>query len=86
LYYSGTRDTKYLKITETYWIAKAIMGQYLEWTMEEKDSILYAIHIFEGKFELLCQSKFGIKINFFPRESVESINNKRGAHPTPWEL
>ena len=35
--------------------------------MEEKHSILYAIHIFEGKFELLCQSKFGIKINVFPR-------------------
>lgn len=64
--YSKTKDTKYFKIVETYWTVKAMLGQALELTTEEKRDILHTIHIFEGKFELLCLSKFRIRFKVSP--------------------
>jgi hypothetical protein len=52
-FYSRTRDIKYFKVLEKYWIVKAMVGQALEKSMEERRDIMHSIRIFEGKFELL---------------------------------
>jgi hypothetical protein len=55
-FYSKTRETKYFKIVEIYWIVKAMVGQALHKSRREQVDLLHAIHILEGKFELFCHS------------------------------
>ena len=50
-----TRDTKFFKIDEIYFLLKTLIAQDLEKNKEEKQDILHTIIIFEGKFEAICK-------------------------------
>jgi hypothetical protein len=65
-FYSRTRETKYFKLAETYWIVKAMVVQAVEKTRKENEATLHAVKILEGKFELFCKSQFGIKFRVTP--------------------
>jgi hypothetical protein len=67
--YSCTRETKFFKTMELYWHVKAMVAQTLEKCMVEQTKILHTIEIFQGKFELMCQSAYGIKFKVLKASS-----------------
>lgn len=69
--YSRTPETKYFKLAETYWIVKVTVAQAVEKTRKVNESTLHKVKILEGKFELFCQSHFGIKFRVTPEGKNE---------------
>jgi hypothetical protein len=62
LAYWRKRDTKYLRIAETYQLVKTLVAQALEKDKEDQQEIVHSLRIFEGKFKAVCSKVFGVKI------------------------
>jgi N-glycosylase/DNA lyase len=60
--YSRTRNTKYFRISKTYWLVKMLVAQDLEKAKEDQQELLHSIKNFEGKFEADYSAVFGVKI------------------------
>jgi hypothetical protein len=61
LVHPRTRDMRYFRMVEMYWLVKALVGQAISKTKREHGELLHAIHVLEGKFKLYCWAQHGIK-------------------------
>lgn len=60
--FSRKRDTKIFRITEMYWMTKALFAQVVEKRNLQQQVILHKIDLLDGKFEAVFKAVYGVDI------------------------